>query len=198
MSDVDTICETIRSRKENKIKMGCKVDEYRFVLNTLCKITPCNMLVFGLGNDSEIWMDVNKLGTTYFIEDNRIWIRRNKHIVNDHVKIVKTEYTTKRTQYLDSDLMTPNQLMLNLPDELSKVDWNLIFVDGPKGDKRHHPGRMQSLYTASVFAKRSPSTTHVFVHDINRVVESVYSRRYLGSKNVVDTHLNMRHFTISG
>ena len=48
--------------------------EYARVAETLLGRAPCQMLVFGVGKDSSLWVDLNKEGSTYFLEDNPQWL----------------------------------------------------------------------------------------------------------------------------
>ena len=49
------------------------VEEYTLVYRVLAERAPCRMLVFGVGRDSQLWLDANRGGTTVFLEDVRAW-----------------------------------------------------------------------------------------------------------------------------
>ena len=49
-------------------------DEYVYIYELIKSKSGCNLLIFGLGRDSELWLDVNKNGKTIFLEDNTEWI----------------------------------------------------------------------------------------------------------------------------
>ena len=84
--------------------------------------------------------------------------------------------------------------MTDLPDEVLSVGWDVIFVDSPQGGSKKRPGRMKSIYSASVLAKRS-GAVDVLVHDCDRVIEATYSDVYLGPQNMVNEVRTLRHYT---
>lgn len=49
--------------------------EVRLSFNVLRELSPCNLLVFGLGHDSLMWAGLNPRGTTVFLEEDPRWIR---------------------------------------------------------------------------------------------------------------------------
>ena len=75
------------------------------------------------------------------------------------------------------------------------LDWKVIFVDSPQGGSSKRPGRMKSIYTASVLARRS-TDVHVLVHDSTRPVEAAYSDRYLGPERLVEQVDGLRHYRL--
>jgi hypothetical protein len=44
----------------------------------LSRMPGCNLLVFGLGNDTGLWLSLNKTGRTQFLESSEKWIHRTK------------------------------------------------------------------------------------------------------------------------
>jgi uncharacterized protein (TIGR01627 family) len=144
-----------------------------------------NFLVFGLGYDSKLWRYANRNGFTIFLEHDPRWI-------TDDSDVYQVFYTTKLTQ-ADDLLLEYRQgnfknLTMNLPDIVLENNWDYIFVDSPQGYKPHFPGRMQSIYTASILANNN---THVFVHDCNRRVEDIYTREMF--PKIVKQLTKLRH-----
>ena len=76
--------------KINKMNGLMTNNQYLEIYNILIMNAPCNMLVFGLGNDSYLWNEINKGGKTYFIENSSEWIKKFKNL-----NIFKYEYTTQ-------------------------------------------------------------------------------------------------------
>lgn len=74
--------------------------------------------------------------------------------------------------------------MLSLPAFLKDIVWDIIFVDGPTGYADSTPGRIQSIYTASVLSGKSENID-VFVHDCDREVERVYCDRFFSDMKLV-------------
>ena len=159
-----------------------------------CIKPPMNVLVFGLGNDSAFWHNVNINGRTVFIENKKKWFN---DITEKYpfLEAYKVEYNTKREDWKNL-IDKPDQLILNMPDELKKVSWDVIIADGPAGHDDGTPGRMKSIYTASVLIKDGGD---VFVHDAHREVEDAYCAKYLLDMNLVSEVKGssvLRHYVI--
>ncbi|CDR33003.1 hypothetical protein [Criblamydia sequanensis] len=167
--------------------------EYALLAETVLDRTPCNFLVFGVGRDSRLWVDLNKAGSTYFLEDNPYWLNLIKGQIPD-LNAYPVVYNTKRKEwkYL---LKKPEVLQLELPEELNKIKWDIIFVDAPAGWDDECPGRMKSIVAAASFA-HAQKDVHVFVHDCDRTVEAIYSSEYLKDKNLIKTIGKLRHYHI--
>lgn len=144
----------------------------------------CSLLIFGCGNDSVFWEEVNQGGTTAFIEDDPVWaekIRAKLKTASVHL----TQYGTRLSEWVGL-LNSSEGLELELPDAVSSRRWDVIVIDGPAGHDNHEkytgreaPGRMKSIYMAS---KLVAPGGFVFVHDCDRLVEQQYAARYLGNE----------------
>ena len=79
---------------------------------------------------------------------------------------------------------------MDLPAIIRETKWDCIFIDAPMGmsDKPQVPGRMQSIFEASVLADED---TDVFVHDCDRYVENVYSKTMFS--RVIKDLTKLRH-----
>ncbi len=138
-----------------------------------------SFLVFGCGNDSRFWEQVNRDGTTAFLEDHPQWAedvaskltRADVHVVT---------YGTTRAQWREL-LDDPTSLTMTLPPAVRDRRWDVVFVDGPAGFDDETPGRMKSIYEA---ARLVAPGGRVFVHDCEREVEDAYTARYLGEERV--------------
>ena len=115
-----------------------------------------NLLVFGLGRDSELWSEANREGTTVFLEDVPDWFRQ---VPNARSFLV-------------------NYSNLALPEIVQQAKWDVILVDGPMGFLPEHPGRGKSIEAAATLIA---SNGIVFIHDFDRPAERKYSNQYLGS-----------------
>jgi glucuronoxylan 4-O-methyltransferase len=126
-------------------------------------------------------MDVNKEGRTVFLEDNKKWFDKIKD-ANPGLEVYFVNYGTKRKQWKEL-LSKEKELMMDLPDAVTKTEWDVVLVDGPHGFHRNTPGRMKSIYMSKILAKKGGD---IFVHDCDRKVEQVYCDKYLMEKNLVN------------
>ncbi len=190
--------DRIKEDVENLVRGNSQqltASEYILILENLIKKAPCNILVFGVGKDSKLWVENNPLGKTVFLEDDPSWLNLicseipqiNAHLVH---------YDTRRKMW---KMLLKNrnkkELLLSLPEELVETKWDIIFVDGPAGWSDDTQGRMKSIYTAAYLAHKSKNC-HVFVHDCDRRVEAVYSSEFLMDKNLKCTLKRLRHYFI--
>lgn len=167
--------------------------EYERITQTLLEKGPCNLLVFGTGRDSELYMRINAGGSTLFIEDSPEWIEYAKAHTPD-IDIVAVTYKTRRSEfrkYLQLDHL--HSLAMDLPKSVTERAWDMIIVDAPAGYDSNGPGRMQSIYTAALLAKGG---CDVFVHDCNRTVEKLYTDHLFSRKDLVESYERTRHYQI--
>jgi len=182
------------SEKIKKFKDSGKglmsLNQYLAIGSLLENLSPCNFLVFGLGEDSYLWEDINKGGKCVFLEDDEDWMKKFK---DSNLDVRKVNYTTK---VKDFKLLVENteELSLNLPEDIRQTEWDIILVDAPLGHGPMNttlsntpgrpfkgPGRMSSIYEASRLVKKQGI---VIVDDLWREAESTYAIRYLGDRPV--------------
>jgi hypothetical protein len=138
-----------------------------------------NLLVFGVGNDSLFWMNANSDGRTVFIEDDDFWLRKiQKRIPGIEAYLVS--YHTKIEQW-KALLGSPEQLSMEFPNDISKITWQIVFVDAPTGWGEGTTGRMKSIYAGRQLVEKGD----VFVHDCEREVEIAYCDAILKPENFV-------------
>tara|TARA_R110002153_G_scaffold255339_1_gene413978 strand:- start:598 stop:1158 length:561 start_codon:yes stop_codon:yes gene_type:complete len=144
-----------------------------------------NFLVFGTGNDTVLWKEANKEGTTLFLENDIRWIDKSDE------DIFTVQYTCTRSQaeYLLQEYKEGRDegLRMEYPKELDNIVWDYVLVDSP-WDGSH--GRMQSIYLASKLATQAH--TQIFLHDCNRWVEDVYGTLFFG--NNFNQFEKLRHY----
>ncbi len=155
--------------------------ELKLLIKAIAEFPNCRLLVFGLGNDSLMWQEVNQGGKTVFLEDNDQWF--SKFMGSDKaaahgIEAYKIDYPYRMTEW-QSLLDQPEKLALEMPTPIAKADWDVILVDGPEGGI---VGRMSSIYMSTLLAKKGG---YVFVHDCERPVEKAYTDRYLKKENLV-------------
>lgn len=167
-------------------------NEYNYIAKTVIAKNGCNMLVFGVGQDSKLWMLANRKGETYFLENSISWLAQIKTETPEiNAQIIK--YITVRKDWKELIDSPHNNLMLALPDKISSKQWDVIFIDGPKGSNDLAPGRMQSIYTTSVLSEKSKNID-VFVHDCDREVEKAYCDHFFGNMKLVAEFDRLRHY----
>jgi glucuronoxylan 4-O-methyltransferase len=154
--------------------------QLKSIILTIKKNAPCKLLVFGLGNDSLLWSNLNKNGTTFFIEDSKDWLEKvtGKY---SNIKAFLVNYNTKVKDW-EKLLKDTAALSMPLPEEIEKEKWDIILVDAPAGFYEEHPGRMKSIYISSKLIKESGN---IFVHDCNRTVEDNYCDEFLKEENLI-------------
>ncbi len=171
-------------------------EEYLFVAKTLSRRSPCDLLVFGVGRDSSLWIDINEGGRSTFLESDSGWIERVRSECPP-IDVRLVHYGTKRRDWKTLLQADPRKLRMDLPPDIAASSWDIIFVDAPPGYRDTHPGRMQSICTAARLAHQHPPAD-VLVHDCNRTVERVYTDRFLGSANLLAQVHHLRQYRLRG
>jgi hypothetical protein len=164
-------------RKLNGILLSA--EQLTVIAATVKGKLPCNLLVFGLGNDSLFWLKLNRGGVTLFLEDNADWFQK----ITARSKMLSAflvNYHTRRTDW-KLLLESPALLDMALPDQVTHADWDIILVDAPNGWTEQDPGRMKSIYLSSRLIGDSGD---VFVHDCNREIEDAYCNKFLRKENL--------------
>ena len=157
--------------------------QYLAVAKKLSDVSPCNLLVFGLGEDSYLWNKINKGGVTIFLEDCAEWIDK----VNDgSLQVRHISYNTKVVDHAEIGF-DEEKLKLKLPEDVSNLEYDFIIVDAPLGHQPPRPfkgpGRMSSIYAASKLLKSGGTAV---VDDMGRLVEETYAFHYFGESNLTD------------
>ena len=144
----------------------------------------CNLLIFGLGNDSPFWRDVNVGGKTIFVENSQAWIDKVKQTHGQNFEILKVEYTTmiERDRNKFEDASTWKDLLIPLPKEVTETKWDIVIVDAPAGFSTKSPGRWQSIYTAAQL--RRPPNSLTVIDDCDRPIENEFGLRVFGKQNL--------------
>jgi hypothetical protein len=193
LGDFDLEIEELVARNPNQLSFN----EYRYIKDHLLATRPARLLVFGLGNDSDLWARVNRGGRTLFLEDCEDWIAQVRaRFSQGPFSIEKVAYGTRLDEW-KRHLVQPASL--GRPP-VSEGDWDAIIVDGPLGfDPLKHPGRTQSMFWAAGLASQGRRrSTDVFVHDFDRVAERMAAWRFLGRSRLVGTFERLAHFRVPG
>lgn len=151
-------------------------NEYGKITEVLLEASPCKLLVFGCGQDSALWHEINKHGLTVFLEHNEPWVKYLQNTITLFVAY-KTSLT-RRWDYLPID---------NFPAWIDSIDWNIVIVDAPEGHIIEAPGRLSSIKKASELCKNGI----IFVHDMHREAEQAFAAKFLGRPTEVYEHLGI-------
>ncbi len=167
-------------KKKNKGLMS--KNQYLAIAKELNNLSPCNLLVFGLGDDSYLWNSINKGGVTIFLEDNIEWINS----MNDgSLKVEHVTYKTLIENQKDIGFI-PEKLELPLSDEVLNYKYDFIIVDAPLGHQPPRPlkgpGRMSSIFMASKLIKKNGIAV---IDDMGRPIERRYAFHFFGQENLI-------------
>lgn len=185
--------------------------EFLLLSNLIINKAPCKLLIFGSAYQYLNLSQINTGGTTIFLVDESSDLSTIKAKSN-RTRTYKVDYQIpgkKAYKLLKQARQNPacaprsgplqestcKLALTNLPQEVYQHKWDVILVDGPSGDTPEAPGRMPTIYTASVIA-RSGNATDVVIHDVNRVIEKWFSWEFLCEENLVSSKGNLWVFRI--
>lgn len=172
--------------------------EYSYIANCILSRRPANVLVFGVGNDSDLWSRINVGGVTTFVENDAEWAKKVLQNM-PYINIVMCTYTTRLDQadaLLQAHKTGQYIPRLNLSDDVRATAWDVIIVDAPFGGAIDAPGRMQSIFEAFQLSKHG-GVVDIFIHDINRPVEKMYVDYFFDQSTIQTQFSRLRHIRIS-
>lgn len=192
---------------------GLTEKEFQLLSNIISQRAPCNLLIFGLEQKLLKLSALNAGGITVFLEDDPAKLRTVKRISNttrmykvEHQIPAREAYRLLKHARGDPacaphskslEESTCQLALTKLPQEVYELEWDVVVVDGPSGDKAEAPGRMAAIYTASMIA-RAGNITNVVVHDTDRTIEKWFSWEYLCDENLVSSKGKLWNFRLIG
>ncbi|GAB2223663.1 hypothetical protein Droror1_Dr00004401 [Drosera rotundifolia] len=187
--------------------------EFRFLADLITKKAPCNLLIFGLEPEYILLSEINAAGTTVILEDDPDKLKKVRRRLYS-TRIHKVQYKNPAREAYNllqharrDQACTPNSrspeasscmlALSNLPSEIYRIKWDVVLVDGPKSDSPKAPGRMESIYSASLIAGTG-NVTNVLVHDVDRTIEKWFAWEFLCEENLVSSKGRFWDFKIAG
>ncbi|KAL9231727.1 hypothetical protein vseg_006916 [Gypsophila vaccaria] len=175
----------------------------------------CQLLVFGLGPESLLWMSLNAgdRRRTVFVDESEYAVSAYERN-HSRIEAYDVAYATNAGEWKDllrssrklrEGPCGPSQNLLfsecrlaltDLPNHVYSIEWDVVIVDGPRGYSPDNPGRMSAIFTAAVLARAGGEVAHVFVHDYGREIERVYSEEFLCKENLVEVRDQLAHFVV--
>ncbi len=167
-------------------------EEYKLLHTRVVEGAPCNLLIFGVGRDSSLWLDSNAGGRTIFLENVAEWAAFARNAVAG-IDVREVDYgIPRRFMWPLMRRFEARLYMRGLPGDVLSTSWDVIVVDAPQGTRWYRFGRMKSIYTAGILARESRGD--VFVHDCYRKVEREASDQFLCAGRLVAQAGSMRHY----
>lgn len=139
----------------------------------IARLAPCNVLVYGVGNDSLLYLTANRGGKTVFVEHDEDWIHRMHQNVQQN---------TLHVQYFTTVESSLNSYESSVESTgVTKYKWDVIVIDGPTGYNSACPGRHVPICEAALVASKQEHIS-IFVHDCDRQLEILLCDAHL--KNI--------------
>ena len=162
---------------------GMCFDQYKSIYNCIKSKQGSNVLVFGLGSDSNLWYETNENGQTVFLENHDEWFdkvtKESPHIKAHFIKYTNNGYEADALLE-EYDSGNHDCLSIDLPEEIRQTKWDVIIVDGPAAWDYKYPCRMKSIYESYNLSKKSDNID-IFIHDTHREIEIKYCDYFLKS-----------------
>ncbi|KAL5543900.1 hypothetical protein UlMin_007684 [Ulmus minor] len=187
--------------------------EFQLLSKLVTRKAPCNLLIFGLEPQYLVLSLINAGGTTIFLEDDpeklstvktkfkntRVYKVEYRVPAKEAYKLLKHGRKTAACKPGSGQLQASKcrLALTNLPQEVYELMWDVVVVDGPKGNAPEAPGRMGAIYTAAVIARKG-NVTDVLVHDVDRTIEKWFSWEFLCDENLVSSKGKLWNFRIRG
>ena len=181
-----SLARHIQAVKDQSTTGGQEVEEYGKFMKHVRDNAPQRLLVWGLGYDSRLLADLNRGGTTLFVEPHGQWIRKSG--ICEHFNCVtyhpRTQLNTT-VATIRRFVAAPHRANIR---ELERQCFDTILVDSPLGFLPRHPGRAAPIFTAAVDTQACRERNEyppgravtVWVHDCNRTGEDELTNAFLG------------------
>jgi hypothetical protein len=149
-----------------------------------------NLLVFGAGHDTAMWINANKDGNTCVVEHDDAWFKKYASVFPEN--IIKHDFANITVES-SLELELSDLERFPMPEKLNEQKWDVIIIDGPTGCNWDCPGRALPIYWAK--SKLSHSNTIVYVDDCDRDVEDRFIELCFG-ENCQKRYYDGRYGTV--
>ena len=136
-----------------------------------------NVLVFGLGYDSQLWYQANGKKNIFFVEDNQFYIEINSNVS----EVVKYDYSGVTVEKSLSGLVDVTKF--DVPKSIKDHSpFDVILIDGPQGCSMNSPGRELPFFWSKIL---SNDLTKFYIDDLHRPLEKMLVEKYfmMSAKN---------------
>ena len=183
---------------------GMEPDEYFHVMRYVRDNAPQRLLIWGLGYDSATYEQLNRGGTTDFLEFDVSWVGKADAATQ---KLNYSGYDDRafRTSVatVDAFIKQPHRAM-NIPLLAARQCFDTVIVDSPLGWTYHNTGRAVPLYTAATDLRscirderyKADRNVTIFVHDCFRAGEEKLTRAFLGEPTTQVGPKRLREFRL--
>lgn len=159
-------------------------EQVRRLLEAVDASADKQVLIFSMGHDSPFWYEevvTKRGGELVFLEDNFQWyLTMLWHYPYLPARLVSYSTVIEDDAERLKDGSEWCDLRMSLPDAVTHCAWDVVLVDGPRGDLPTSPGRFQPIFEAARLVKPDGA---VFVDDCNRDVERDFGQLFLGHDN---------------
>lgn len=151
------------------------LEEYVHIASVIDSRKPCHVLVYGVGNDSELYLQANQNGQTVFVETSKKWIDDVRKRV-PHANIIHHHFPTSVRSSLKNGCTSP----YTRPNYVDMHPWDVIVVDAPFGGNDQGMGREFPIREAAERLNTAVGPVDVFVHDVDRELEKMACTKFFG------------------
>lgn len=154
------------------------VEQYLYIAQRItegpCKAS-CNLLVFGVGGDSPLWISANRNGRTLFLEESAKWAK----LARERTPDIEVELVKYRTRLRDLSRQADDiNSQFHIIGAHQRTRWDVILIDAPTGHAPDTPGRLQAVWFTARNVVRHDQYAEVFIHDYERKGERFMGRSF--------------------
>ena len=163
------------ARKHYSRKSQFRIEQIEWIIAQAGDRMNGQVLFFGSGYDSPMWA---RICDVCFLEDNvRFYRKLFDPSHNCAIKAWPVIYHTRKKNW-EADLS--NQTRITLPREIETNRFDVIIIDGPRGDKPEAPGRVSPAVHSKELVKPGGM---IFMDDLHRKVDLAIAESVFGLPN---------------